>query len=306
MNSNPITSAPLRILSPRGSRARLLIFTYHRVLERQDPLLPDEAHALTFERQMDWLGSYCRVLPLAEAVTRLVEGTLPDRAACITFDDGYANNHDIAVPILLRRGLPATFYVTIDAVERGIMWNDLVIEAVRNRGCSSAEAVRQIATTLEQLKYLPLEERWMAAADLYAEVGDSTPPRLMMSADMVRSLAAAGFEIGAHTVNHPILAQQTQQAARREILDSRDWITSLLGAPPKSFAYPNGRPGRDYDETHARMVQEAGFESAVSTYWSCARAGTDRYQLPRVSFWDHTSTRFWLRIARTYVESYRH
>lgn len=299
-----LREALLTSLSPSGRRGRLLIFTYHRVLPRPDPLLPDEPDAAVFAAQMDWIAKFCRVLPLSEAVQHLASGTLPDRAACITFDDGYANNHDVALPILMRRGLTATVYVTVDAIERGIMWNDLVIEAHRQHPSANNGAAAAVTAALDELKYRPLEERWEAAAELHRQRTGAAPPRLMMTTDMVRAMAKAGVDIGAHTVNHPILKRQSHQQARREIEGSRDWIAGVLGAAPKSFAYPNGRPGRDYDETHARLVQEAGFESAVSTQWNCARPGSDRFQLPRVTFWDRTPRRFWLRLARTYAESY--
>jgi peptidoglycan/xylan/chitin deacetylase (PgdA/CDA1 family) len=90
-----------------------MIFTYHRVLERPDPLLPDEPDAALFEQQASWLAQFCNVLSMTDAVRRLAAGTLPARAACITFDDGYANNHDVAMPILRRLGLPATVYVPL-------------------------------------------------------------------------------------------------------------------------------------------------------------------------------------------------
>ena len=87
-------------------------------------------------------------------------------------------------------------------------------------------------------------------------------------------------------------------------VNARRGMTHTSEIVATSFAYPNGRPGRDYDEGHARIVEEAGFESAVSTRWSCASGRADRFQLPRVTFWDRSPARFWLRLARTYVESY--
>lgn len=98
-------------LSPSGKRARLTILIYHRVLAEPDPIVNDEIDALTFEQHMELLRSGFNVLPLGEACKRLSEGTLPTRAACITFDDGYANNERIACPILTRLGLPATFCI---------------------------------------------------------------------------------------------------------------------------------------------------------------------------------------------------
>lgn len=309
---------PLGLLSPAGPRGRLLIFTYHRVVSSRDSLQPDDVDASGFAAQMDWMREFCKVLPLAEAAHRLADGTLPARAACITFDDGYANNFEVARPILAERGLPATVFVAVDAVERGIMWNDLVIESIReSAGHLESSLLSQLGvdpgttprpvrvdTLLEALKYRPFAERWQLAAQLYKDVCGREPPRLMMTPDMVRALARAGFEIGAHTVNHPILCTQTPEQARFEVQRSWDWIVGTIGAQPTSFAYPNGRPGRDYDESHVRMVREAGFTLAVSTSWGCARMDSDLFQLPRVSFWDHGRGRFWARLIKTYTQSY--
>ena len=71
------------------------------------------------------------VISLADGVAGLKRGCLPPRALSITFDDGYRDNHDIALPILLQLGLPATFFVATGFLDGGRMFNDTVIEAVR-------------------------------------------------------------------------------------------------------------------------------------------------------------------------------
>jgi peptidoglycan/xylan/chitin deacetylase (PgdA/CDA1 family) len=312
---------PLSLLSPHGRRGRLLIFTYHRVLAQPDPLLPDEADAASFAAHMDWVREFCNVLPLPEAVRRLRDGSLPSRATCITFDDGYANNYEVARPILLQRGVTATVFIAVDAVERGIMWNDLVIESVRQAGgrldaahlaaigyrgaaLSPGSAAESVNRALDALKYRPMRQRWEAAAELYRQVAQREPPRLMMTPDTVRAFGRDGFDIGAHTVNHPILATQTEDEARFEVRASRDWVAQVTGSAPVSFAYPNGRPGRDYDDSHARMVRDAGYELAVTTAWGCASGRSDVFQLPRVAFWDRTRRPFWARLVQTYARSY--
>src|SRR6185295_12429728 len=94
-----------------STRGRLLILTYHRVRPEPDGLITDNAHAAGFRRQMQVLARAFAVLPLIEAVERMLAGTLPSRAVCITFDDGYADNAEVAAPILADFGLPATFFI---------------------------------------------------------------------------------------------------------------------------------------------------------------------------------------------------
>ena len=114
-----------------GGGGRLSILVYHRVLPRSDAMLAGEVEAAAFDWQMALLAEYFQVLPLSEAVHRLHSGTLPARAACVTFDDGYADNHDTALPILQKWRLPATFFIATAYLDGGWMWNDAVTESLR-------------------------------------------------------------------------------------------------------------------------------------------------------------------------------
>ncbi len=297
-----------------------MVLTYHRVLEHPDPLLPSEPDAARFAAQMAVLAAHCSVLPLPEAVRRLRAGTLPPAAACITFDDGYRNNLHVAAPVLQRYGLPATVFVMQHAVEAGIMWNDLVIEAVRRApdtvdlsmiGLGSVDlpppAGRApiVARVLEAFKYRSLGERWRDAHGLYQQIVAEPAPRLMLDEHELRSLAEAGIEIGGHTVNHPILANLPEDDARREIADGAEWLTRIAGRRPVSFAYPNGRPGRDFNALHMQIAREAGFELAVSTEWSWATRESDPFALPRVSFCASQAARLPWQVIRSCLASYR-
>jgi peptidoglycan/xylan/chitin deacetylase (PgdA/CDA1 family) len=120
----------------------------------------------------------------------------------------------------------------------------------------------------------------------------------MMRAGQVRALHAAGMDVGAHTLTHPILANQPIDVARREIVESGERLSEILRAPVRLFAYPNGKPGRDYGPEHVRIVRQAGYVAAVSTAWGVAGASADRFQLPRFTPWDRTPGRFALRLIR--------
>ena len=119
------------LASPGGTRARLSVLIFHRVSAAQDPLFPGEIFAEQFAALMSHVASRFRVLALRDAVQALAQGTLPARAMAITFDDGYADNLEIAAPILQRHRVPATVFVATGYLDGGCMWNDLVIQALR-------------------------------------------------------------------------------------------------------------------------------------------------------------------------------
>src|SRR5205823_1300169 len=87
------------LAAPAGPRARLSILLYHRVLADADPFDSWNVTATEFEGQVAALATHFNMLPLDEAVMRLRSKTLPARAACITFDDGYADNESVALSI---------------------------------------------------------------------------------------------------------------------------------------------------------------------------------------------------------------
>jgi len=307
-----------RFLSPGGRSGALLVLIYHRVLAAVDPMIPDEPDSQQFAAQMDLVRSLFTVLPLPEAVERLHNGTLPPRAAAITFDDGYANNAEIAAPILAARGLTATFFVATGFLDGGRMFNDTVIEAVRRApeefdlndlGLGTYtlrdDAARRaaIAALLGRLKYLDPRQRLALAETLAERVGGGLPTNLMMTRAQVRELAQSGMQLGAHTVNHPILTRVDRQLAEAEILGSKHELERITGQPVETFAYPNGRPRTDYDATHVELVRAAGFRVAVSTAWGSAHPSSDRLQIPRVAPWDRAAAKYAVRLLAAYRQA---
>lgn len=303
----------MRLLSP-GGNAGLSIFIYHRVLARKDPLFPSEVDSADFDRDLHRLGALFNVIPLIDAVRHSAAGTLPARAASITFDDGYADNAEVALPILLQHKMHATFFVATGFLDGGRMWNDSVIELVRHAesgtvdfselglGVHPVDSVDQrrsaITALIGQLKYLPLEQRLAQVSAMIEATRMSLPNGLMLRSDQVMQLHQSGMEIGGHTVNHPILASTDLQVARDEIADGKRALETIISDKVRLFAYPNGKPGADYRAEHVRMVQELGFEGAVSTAWGACKGAPDVFQLPRFSPWDRTPLRFAARMGR--------
>lgn len=316
--ARPVLRRAGSLLSPAGHRGRLSILIFHQVLAHPDPMRPEALDAARFQQQLHVLSQYYRTLPLAEAIDCLRRNTLPARAASITFDDGYADNVDVALPLLQRLGLHATFFIATGFLDGGCMWNDRLIEAVRvapgsrldlrNVGLGvhaigNVQERRLAATTLvDALKYLEPGERSTKVVEISENCGVRSAPRLMMTRAQLKELDAAGMDIGGHTVSHPILAKLDREAARAEIAQGKEEIEGLVRRRIGLFAYPNGRPVRDYAIEHVQLVRQTGFDAAVSTAWGAARSGSDFYQLPRFTPWDKTPLRFALRLLRNYTK----
>jgi peptidoglycan/xylan/chitin deacetylase (PgdA/CDA1 family) len=300
----------------RGGRG-LLILIYHRVLAAPDPLRSRTVQAPDFAARMDLVASCFNVLPLSEALERLESRSLPARALSVTFDDGYADNLTVAAPIMRERGIRPTVFVATGYLDGGLMFNDAITEALRaaperldlsDLGLGGLELPdvdarrATIRRLVGELKYKPAAQRPALAAEIFRRAG-ATPPRdLMLSTAQVRSLRDAGVEIGAHTATHPILTRLSPEAAREDIARSRQVLEGILGDRVRLFAYPNGRPGEDYDERHVAMVRELGFSAALSTAWGAAHAGCDRYQVPRVAPWDDSPRRYAARLVKSYLQ----
>jgi len=235
----------------------------------------------------------------------------------VTFDDGYADNLTVAAPIMRERGVPATVFVATGYLDGGVMFNDAITEAMRNapsrfdlsdlgRGVLELgdELARRsaIARLIGEIKYRPAGERRSLAMEILGRAGAQPPRDLMMTSAQVRELRDAGVEIGAHTATHPILTRLEPAEARDDIARSRQVLEGLLGDPVRLFAYPNGRPGEDYDVRHVRIVRELGFTAALSTAWGAAHLRSDLFQIPRVAPWDPTSARFAGRLVRGYAQ----
>tara|TARA_R110001583_G_scaffold195457_1_gene373807 strand:- start:7616 stop:8605 length:990 start_codon:yes stop_codon:yes gene_type:complete len=310
VGTNMVTAAG-RLLFPEASNGRLSVLIFHRVIAEPDPLLPDEMTAAHFLKDMQILARQFNVLSLPEALKRLHDGTLPPYALTLTFDDGYRDNFTVALPVLKRLGLPATFFVATGFLDGGRMWNDTLLEILRRWPHDSIDLADwgvpaiSVASVEEKRKAYRSLQRWLRRIGLKgrdrflemlgARLGESLPTDLMMSSEHVTALSRSGMEIGCHTVSHPILSRVSDEIAHAEIMGAKRRLEALTGKPVRYFAYPNGVPGDDYDIRHVRAVAECGFDAAFSTAWGVATTGCDMYQLPRFTPWDRTSARYVLR-----------
>ena len=315
----------LTLASPSGRHGRLSVLAFHRVAPGPDPLYPEVMDAERFTQICQWAASLFTVMPLDRAVSALREGTLPERALAITFDDGYADNHPVALPILQRLGLPATFFIATGFVDGGCMWNDIVVEAFRRTARASADlsdllpevAARPfpldtvwprreaLEVVISAVKYMGVDRRLELVHKISDRLEVPVPTDLMMTSSEILEIRAGGMQVGAHTVTHPILANLSLLEMEREMSTSKEFLERLLGERVPLFAYPNGKPGADYDQRTVDLARRVGFDAAVTTERGAAHRGTDLFQIPRFTPWDRSRLRFGMRMLMTLWASRR-
>ncbi len=258
--------------------------------------------APVFRLQMAFVKRAYSVVSLDELVDALEQGRpLPPRALTITFDDGYADNHRLGLPVLRALGLPATVYVATGSVSGA---SPFWVGAVRALVLSATGPMLEVPG-LEPIALGPTSERGAAAKALgralvplpaleRAETLAATAARAgidlhavlagtMVTWEQVRELHGAGWTIGAHTVTHANVALAAPEDAEREILGSRDALAAAIAAPVRHFCYPNtGGQHRYFSPEVAAMLRRHGFRSATTSRAGALRPDADRFQLPRL------------------------
>jgi len=123
-----------------------------------------------------------------------------------------------------------------------------------------------------------------------------------MGWDHVRTLAAEGFEVGAHTMNHVDLGVVKGEVARVEIAQSGERLQAEIGAPVRLFSSPYGRRDQITEENRA-LVREAGYRCCLSAYGGAVGAKTDPYDLKRIAVtpWFRSPSQFGFEILSTRV-----
>lgn len=278
------------------------VFIFHKVPRTPPETSVDELALDRFELMLDYIANRFTVIPLRD-IPHWHRRNSSECLAAITFDDGYPDWLDTAVPALLRRQLPAAFFITTGQFSGQALWHER-IEAAVCRGAvhgaielaspavagsytlSSSSARHAASQRLQAaLKYLSLSEREDVLRELENMAGldsDSVP---RMTREQVRDLSAKGFEIGAHTVNHPILTRCSTADATYEIGTCKEELEALTGVPVVGFAYPNGIPGVDFTAEHVSLIRHCGYSYGITTGPGAVRCDTSRFELPRFTPW---------------------
>ena len=284
----------------RPWRGKAAILMYHRVVALRDPREDLYGRTLTvsvarFQEQMALLAGRWRVLSMDELPGHLEHGE--GFAVAVTFDDGWLDTLEAAMPVLRRHGVPATVYVATryPGGDGEVWWLELMDLLEERDALAFNWRGRDLAWTLDsdaarRAAFARLRALFMDGLDpagqaaLLAAVRGGSAPRsyahLFMSWDRLRALDAEPLAtIGAHTHSHANLAAMDEAGALAEMQRSRELLERELGHAVRHLAYPYGAKG----EVGPREVALArGFDTAVTTWRHPLRPGCDLRALPRM------------------------
>lgn len=282
---------------------RLLIVAWHNVERTWHYPAAAGGGIAGFERQLRRLRRLGTVVPLAPALRLLSTGQpLPPRAIALTFDDGYRDNLELGAPVLERLGLPATFFL-VPGILSGMVrpwWEEIAWALARTPRTTVEWDGRRLPVggrpgrqsrewLTERLKELDEAARRRAVAELLERLepdGQLDHMELFLDWDGARELVRRGFSVGAHSMEHAILARETPAAQLTDLVESRRCLEAELGVAVDLLAYPNGTRS-DYDTATVEAARSAGYAHALTARTGWNSRATPIFEVRRVVLEPH-------------------
>ncbi len=245
-----------------------------------------------FESILRFLGKKYTFVSFDELSEHVYAQSNKRKLLHITFDDGHKSFYENAFPVLKKMNIPATLFVSPAAIQKEenfwfqrirpfdkAKWREHVFSKTSHLFTGDISGFSAHAI----MKSLPIEIMHEIIEDFEKENGLLPAPYINVSVDELVEMHGSGLvEIGAHTLNHPILANEADDNSRNEIMASVNGLNKLLSCHTRCFAYPNGLPEHDFGKREMSILRDMGIELAFSTESDFAKARFDKMSIPRV------------------------
>ncbi len=331
MQLKQVVKAPLHFIADRLGQHRrgnqqnqLWILMYHRILPFDDSRYRDEEPGMivtpeSFRQQLRIIKQLFTVIPLSEWVQRQsTNQSLPARACAITFDDGWRDNFEFALPILQAEQVPATVFAVSEMIgttqqfwpnrlarllsvaqsERDAIASFAWLRTLPGYRSSGALTREASAALINHCKQWSDPELRTHLDQMEAEINLLPPaePALASWSELHQMQATGLVEIGSHTCRHIRLVEGlADKILYTEIVESRKQLENQLGKPVNLFCYPNG----DVSAAAAKLVGQH-YSAAVTTQFGINSLHASAYQLQRIGIHEdvsNTPTRFRARLS---------
>ena len=295
---------------------RLWVLMYHRILPPTDPRFAQEEPGMvvtpaSFCQQLRTLKHLFEPMFLSEWIERRAANkTLPPRACAVTFDDGWLDNYEFALPILRKEQVPSTLFAVSHMIgTTRQFWPNRLIRVLNTNHCRlnldwlpgykpqdtfDREQIAQYILRCKQLSDAEISMH-LDAAEARLQLPTIDLPSLM-NWEQLLTMQSSGVEIGSHTGNHyRLLENLSAKLVEEEICQSKKMLQEQLDKPVKLFCYPNG----DACPVAIQLVQQH-YLAAVTTQRGINGRHTAAHNLQRIGIHEDigsTPTRFAARLS---------
>lgn len=300
-------------------------FLFHRVTNEEDAMWPPMKPAL-FSKIIQYLVKNYSVVALEQFLDNPDAYKSKKQLATISFDDGYKDNIEFAVPILQQYKCPASFYIVTDCIDNNLpTWTylvDSVFQQTRkeniefeqnfvpdkfknikiNTGAAANSLLKQVKPWMKSLSN---PQRVAITNEILEQCNDvQLPHGKMMSWGDICQLKDNGFIIGSHSHTHPMLASlQEEDEIIDELRISMQRLTEETGQKPLSISYPIG----SFDERVIRLSKEQGYQYGLAVEQKYFNYPSNTMAIPRVELYQqnwwkvklHLTGNYWNRLRRT-------
>jgi len=301
-----LTKSGLLRLAGQFRPPQAIVLMYHSVLD--DPQECADSIGIgsinttdIFRKQMEVLARNYHPVTVEDIRLFLAaRKPMPPRAVAVTFDDGYADNAEVAAPVLNHLGIPGSFYLTVDSVDTGSWpWFCRLRRAfattkkkswvdTTGRAWALGEEAQREAALSTACSHLTRFVAGVQREILQAIEGDldTEPPapkkRLMMTWEQARKLSRGGHVVGSHSLTHPNMAHIADDDLNYELRESKRKMEDELAVPVVHFSYPAAILIVSWTERTVAASKQAGYQTAVTTTQGVVSEGDNPLCLRRI------------------------
>lgn len=244
------------------------VLLYHRVIDLSEDIWNISVSRKHFEEQMHWLYTNFPIISFEEDFEKVSKPSF-----VITFDDGYADNYDIALPVLQKYNIPATFFISSGLLDGGCFWWDELYDILYGQ---DEVSIRQAHAELRRMNSAQRKERIEQLRSQRGKHRIVTSCGGMSSEQLIRMAEFENITIGAHTITHSSLSNLSREEQVDEIKGSVTKLESLLQKKIEFFSYPHG----DFNASTLKILKDLGIKKAATVAGGIAGTGNN-FLIPR-------------------------
>lgn len=193
-------------------------------------------------------------------VSELTKRNSTDKLVALTFDDGYSDNFDFALPSLLKFNATATFFPVVNPCkDNTVLPLDIYYQCIDEMNLSETERTEYITGTTKRNFYWAEPENQMKMLNSLFKTLPQKNKVSYMSAEQLKELSDKGFEIGSHGMTHSLLIADymNKEKALNELQKSKQWLEAITGKPVTAYCFPAGR----YNAEMIELAKQVGYTS---------------------------------------------